>query len=173
MELRNKFARTTDKTLPFARVPILKQLLQEDREHVVFHKGKRNAGSQWYYGILSKVHGTDKIAAAADSLHQALCNGVDKMRGRHKKHTRMVSPAGDVVNEFLVNIGGNEIRIRNDRSHGLLMECDPTNLKWILTTLDNLCKDVSVPGITEPGHDASDQPDSLDSNISSKEDRCL
>ena len=152
---------------------MLKQLPQDDREYLTFRKGKRNASTQWYYNILSKVHGTDQIASAADSLHQALCNGVDKQRGRHKKHTRMVSPAGDVVNELLVKIGPKELRVRNDRSHGLLVESDLTNLKWILNTLNDLCNDVSVPGVTDLGSEAAEQPDSLESNISSKEDRLL
>ena len=148
---------------------MIKQLPQDDRERVAFFKGKRNPSTYWYYNILSKVYGTDKIAAGVDALHSALCAGIDKLRGRHKKQTRLVSATGDVVNDFLVKIGPKEIRLRNDRSQGLHVEADASNLQWILTTLHDLCEGKDVPGISIEQN--TDEQVSDKTEIS-KEDRC-
>lgn len=146
-----------------------KQLPQDDREWIAFFKGKRNPSTYWYHSVLSKTYGTDKIAAAVDVLHSALCAGIDKLRGRHKKHTRLVSPTGDVVNDFTVKIGEKEIRLRNDRSRGLHMEADASNLQWLLTTLHDLCEEKDVPGISI--EQSTDEQVSDKTEIS-KEDRC-
>ena len=106
----------------------------------MFTSSRRNERSGWYFKILTKYHGIQKVTDAADAMRRLIMHFVLKTRGKPTRHSRLTDTSGDVSLELQVAVHGRNLSLRNELSRGLYIQCTDDLVEWLLTMMEDHCK---------------------------------